>query len=78
MSPVSEGPCPNLINIGDYYFCKNYQNRPKECKNHTFPSRFCPIGIDILHISNPEAARNRLNTGWDHIKCLSLTEGKKQ
>jgi len=50
MSPLGN-PCPKLIEREGIYLCSDYQNRPKQCKNHKFDSRFCPIGLSLLKIS---------------------------
>lgn len=72
MSPISAPePCPNLLQNGDFYFCKIYRSRPNRCKSHTFPSRFCPIGMDILKLSYPEdieKIRVRLEIGYIRAK----------
>jgi len=55
MSPISQPhPCPFLefdgAIKGPIASCKIYDKRPKECVNHEYPSRFCPVGIDILKL----------------------------
>ena len=70
MSPITgKGePCPNIIENGDFVFCSKYEDRPEECKNHGFPSRFCPIGIDMLELKNTEDIRQRIDEGFQKIK----------
>jgi Fe-S-cluster containining protein len=37
--------------------CSIYDHRPKQCKDHDFPTTFCPMGIDVLKVDRAEAAR---------------------
>jgi len=70
MSPISAPePCPKLRQDGDFYFCGDYEHRPEECINHTFHARFCPIGLDKLHLINADKVRDRIDTGY--AKCLN-------
>lgn len=74
MSPISNPePCPHLIiekNNYDrpYHFCRIYENRPKECENHSFPMRFCPIGLDIFKFDNSTDIQVHLEIGYLKIK----------
>jgi len=71
MSPKSAPePCPDIVIIEGFYFCGCYKNRPEECKNHTFQSRFCPIGMDILGLDTPDSTRKRIDDGWELSKTL--------
>jgi hypothetical protein len=69
MSPITGNgdPCPRLITKGSLHFCSTYNNRPSECENHKFSSRFCPIGIDMLKLSDIEDIRKRIDDGWKII-----------
>jgi len=72
MSPISQPePCKYLIEDGSFVFCSIYRNRPAECSNHEYPSRFCPIGLEVLGL-NPERdttkIRERIDEGWNLIK----------
>jgi len=75
MSPISQPePCPYLVEDGSFVFCTRYNNRPKECANHEYQARFCPIGMQILGLNSPDKLRGRIDTGWNKIKRLvSLT-----
>ena len=72
MSPLSAPePCPNIVEDGNFYFCANYTTRPSECETHSFPMRFCPIGLDILKLEYPrdtEKIRIRIDTGYNKTK----------
>jgi hypothetical protein len=73
MSPLSyPEPCPNLIieeiNEKKYHFCKIYKNRPEQCENHSFPMRFCPIGMSIFKFDNPTDIQVHLEIGYLKIK----------
>jgi len=72
MSPITGNgdPCPDLIEEGSFVFCGRYKSRPIECECHDFPSRFCPIGLDILGISDIEKIRQRLESGYELIKGI--------
>jgi len=67
LSPLSEKECPKLIQHEDFYFCGIYQDRPKECKNHTFPFRFCPIGLDKLKLTETSQIALRIDEGYKII-----------
>ena len=69
MSPISAPePCPYIKEDGSFVFCAIYEERPEECKNHTFHGyRFCPIGMDVLGYSYPndiERIRRRIDSGY--------------
>ena len=69
MSPISEGPCPRLIEIGSFVFCGDYKNRPDKCKSHCFSGyHICPIGIDVLKMSSPTECAFRCDIGFDIIE----------
>jgi hypothetical protein len=64
MSPISTpNPCPHLIQDGTFYFCRIYDRRPDERRKHSFPSRFCPIGMDKLKLNTPEKVAQRIDEG---------------
>jgi len=66
MSPFSN-PCPKLIKYGDVYYCSIYETRPEQCRNHSFPTRYCPIGFEKLSLSNPQEVAMRIDYCWDVI-----------
>ena len=71
MSPLSHPePCPHLVTIRDFVLCTVYPYRPKECVNHEYPARFCPIGLDVLKLdpSDSDKVRSRIDEGWELIK----------
>ena len=70
MSPISNSECPKLIQKDTYYLCSIYTNRPKQCENHDFPSRFCPVGMSKLGLHYPqdlEKIKDRIDIGWKLI-----------
>lgn len=69
-SPISEGPCPWLVRIDTFVFCKEYERRPERCRSHKFPFRHCPIGIDILGLESALAISLRIDEGWTRIQAL--------
>jgi len=71
MSPLSApDPCPNVVTLGSYYLCGDYENRPEECVNHTFHATHCPVGLTKLDIVSPDKLRERIDNGWGLIKSL--------
>ncbi len=76
MSPISApNPCPLLMITDDgFYFCGDYDNRPEQCQNHSFDSRFCPIGLDVLKPRTIDDIRIRIDDGWEKIKRLHMHE----
>lgn len=66
MSPFGN-PCPHLVEVGDVVFCSIYNKRPEECRNHSFPSRYCPIGFDVLGLRNPQDVAIRIDKAWNVI-----------
>lgn len=51
MSPLTHPlPCPHLRMDGNKALCLIYEHRPTECQRHDYPSRYCPIGMDILKL----------------------------
>jgi len=75
MSPISAPePCPNLVKDLSFYFCKIYKNRPIECQNHNFGSRFCPIGLDKLqfYIHSIDDIRIRIDEGYERSKKYNI------
>lgn len=59
ISPINGGRCPLLIE-GEISYCSDYKNRPFECKNHDFPTRICPIGIQKLEIKTESDLLDRI------------------
>ena len=71
MSPKSApNPCPDIIQDGTFYFCGCYEQRPEECINHSFPFRYCPIGLEKLSLKNPQEVAQRINAGFKKIAEL--------
>lgn len=70
MSPITGSKCPHLIKIDKYYFCSIYKNRPRECANHDFSSRFCPVGMSQFNLKDIDSIRMHIDTAWKVIKLL--------
>ena len=64
MCPFTTEECPQLIQDGTFYFCSVYENRPRECVTHTFPFRFCPIGLSILDLHESHRVAQRIDEGY--------------
>lgn len=81
MSPLASEnePCPRVIKMetpadkNPYYFCRNFLARPNQCRKHSFPARFCPIGMEKLRLSHIDDIRFRIDQGY----TLILRELKK-
>jgi len=70
MSPLDQGCCPLVVKEKNYYYCSDYEHRPKECRNHEYPARFCPIGLTVLKLIYPgdlDKIRERIDTGHARI-----------
>lgn len=82
MSPISApDPCPNLVIVENFYFCGIYENRPEECRNHKFPFRHCPVGVDILGLDDPIKIAQRIDKGYDLLKkefVIKIQDIKKE
>ena len=55
LSPITNDEnitCPRLIERDGMKICSDYENRPKQCRDHEFPAKFCPVGLDVLKLSN--------------------------
>ena len=73
MSPISNpNPCPHLTQDGDYYFCSEYVNRPQECADQDFDSRFCPIGMRVLGFDTAIEVAHRIDHA--HANALFVRE----
>lgn len=66
MSPLGS-PCKYIIEKGLFIFCKIYSNRPALCENHSFPSRYCPVGAMTLKINDIESIHKRVDEGYNLI-----------
>lgn len=67
LSPYGS-PCPKLEQRSSFYFCSDYQNKPKQCKEHQYPFSICPTGQKILNISSPEQTHERIDAGYALLK----------
>jgi len=79
MSPCGDpitGDCPHLRQPEPgLYLCNDYENRPERCARHDFPSRFCPIGMDILGLTTPEAVAARIDHAFQLSGCAPVAQG---
>jgi len=65
-APCGINPCPALVEVRPSVFrCSAYENRPKQCKDHDYPGRFCPIGVDVLGFTEADQVARRLDLLWD-------------
>lgn len=44
--------------------CRLGPSRPQQCKDHDFPAKFCPIGMDVLGLDREGAARQVQRNDW--------------
>lgn len=69
MSPLSAPePCPKLVEDDGFYFCGDYEHRPHQCVNHSFPYHVCPVGWGVVGIRDMEDMRLRVDAGHAMIK----------
>ena len=79
MSPKSApNPCPDIIKIENFYFCSCYEDRPVNCVNHDFPSRYCPIGFTKLNLQNPQEVAQRIDDGYELQINITMKMNRKQ
>jgi hypothetical protein len=67
LSPLTRDenvPCPHLIERDGMKLCSIYPERPQQCKDHDFPAKFCPVGMDVLGIGREEAAQRVQRNDW--------------
>lgn len=67
MSPINGGYCPLLVKEEDIYYCSDYENRPKECRDHDYNSRVCPVGVNTLNLINDKMIQDRMEKVWGVI-----------
>jgi hypothetical protein len=79
MSPLSAPePCPHLIERETFFFCGIYDSRPKECSNHRFHTRVCPVGDSILNLQTLDAIRKRIDDGYSLISNAVTSPATKE
>ena len=67
MSPLTKDenvPCPYLVEKDGMKLCSVYSGRPQQCKDHEFPAKFCPVGVDVLKLDRGEAANRVQRNDW--------------
>jgi hypothetical protein len=67
LSPLTENesiPCPHLIERDGMKLCDIYEHRPKQCRDHDFPAKICPIGRDVLNLSEEDAIERIKRNDW--------------
>lgn len=69
MSPLAtfDEECP--FKDGTFYFCSEYEDRPKQCQDHDFPSDLCPIGISKLGLKTEGDIKKRIEDGYNKIRA---------
>ena len=73
MSPITHGKCPNVVEPkAGFFLCKDYDNRPVECHNHSFPGRVCPLGSNVLNLNTTLEVEQRIDDVWELIKEGSM------
>lgn len=73
MSPINHDRCPIVQQEGTFYLCGDYENRPARCANHEYPSRFCPIGMDVLKLHWPDDL-DKIRQRIDYVHERLLTK----
>lgn len=67
MSPLTGSesqPCPRLTELDGLKICTDYSHRPQQCRDHEFPAKFCPVGMDVLGVCQAEAAERVQKNDW--------------
>lgn len=67
LSPLTKDdsePCPHLIEKDGMKLCSIYNERPQQCKDHDFPAKFCPVGMDVLGLDRPGAIQLVQRNDW--------------
>lgn len=69
MSPFSApDPCPYIIEVQGLVFCRIYENRPQQCRDHRFLVSKCPIGVGVLGLKTHPQVQNVINKGREIIE----------
>ncbi len=66
-------PCQHLVMTGNIARCAIQNNKPDICKQHTYPSEVCPIGLDILDLPKDQI-HTRIKSFGLNNKCLYCGE----
>lgn len=67
-APNGQSPCSALVEVEPGVFlCSSYKDRPQECKDHRYPGRFCPIGVDVLGLKTALEVGQRVDKVWKLI-----------
>lgn len=73
MSPITHARCPHVMEpVPTVFVCGAYDARPRECQDHDFPARVCPVGMMTLHIDSAEAMRQRADLAWEHQRTAFI------
>lgn len=78
MCPISPDPCKFLVSKGTIHVCSVYDKRPKECVDHHFTSRYCPIGINVLNLKNLDQIFKRIDEAWEFIKQITPAKPERR
>lgn len=72
-SPLSEGECPHLVQMGTIYLCSVYDHYLQRCRDHKYPSRICLVGLEHVFPDGPSYSwqvAKRIDEGWEAGKTL--------
>jgi hypothetical protein len=75
LNPFNDSVCPHLVEIQGIFLCSIYEKRPQVCKDHEYPYKHCPIGIDILKIVDAQGISKRIDEGY---QLLTPTPPRKE
>jgi len=60
LSPFGN-PCKYLKEEGSYNLCSIYEHRPKQCRDHKYPYRHCPVGLQKTGIEDTTKLAMRID-----------------
>ncbi|MBD3305991.1 hypothetical protein GF339_06375 [candidate division KSB3 bacterium] len=75
-------PCPDLLRIEDFYFCRCYARRPQICRDFDFEEFvYCPFGMSTFNLFSPEddvQLKERIEKGVWLLETLRHRRKKPQ
>lgn len=72
LNPFGDDVCRYLYQQNTFYFCSIYNHRPAQCREHRYPFKHCPIGIDILKVDAGWEVWQRIEQGYLLLKEKNL------
>jgi hypothetical protein len=70
LNPFGKDVCRYLVAEDTFHFCSVYDRRPKACRNHEYPFKHCPIGINELQLHEPSDIWRRIDDGYERLEVM--------